>query len=78
MEDLASRLGYEELLGDKAAFSVPKFSADELGRKMAEGASFYSEGTKLLAQDVQYGFKLIFKAIVGETLQPREVLCGRL
>ena len=52
---------------------MPKFSADELGRKMAEGASFYTQGTKLLVQDVQYGIKLILKAIVGETLQPREV-----
>ena len=73
VEDLASRLGLDELLGDRAAFTVPKFSADELGRKIAEGASFYTEGTKLLAQDVQYAIKLILKAIVGETLQPREV-----
>ncbi len=73
VEDLAARLGFDELLGGRGGFSVPKFSADELGRKMAEGASFYTQGTKLLAQDVQYGIKLILKAIVGETLQPREV-----
>ncbi len=42
-------------------------------RKIGEGTSFYVEGSKLLAQDVQYAIKLIFKAILGETLQPREV-----
>jgi len=73
VEDLAGRLGLDEVLGDKAIFSVPKFSPGQLGRKMAEAASFYIQGSKLLAQDVQYALKLFLKAILGETLAPREV-----
>jgi hypothetical protein len=37
------------------------------------GASFYIEGSKLLGQDVQYAIKLVIKAVLGDTLQPREV-----
>ena len=75
--DLGTRLGLDALIEDNKrgplSLSVPKFSADELARKFGEAASFYVQGSRLLGQDVQYALRLILKAILGDTLQPREV-----
>ena len=75
--DLGTRLGLDALIEDNKrgplSLTVPKFSADELARKFGEAASFYVQGSRLLGQDVQYALRLILKAILGDTLQPREV-----
>jgi len=72
--DLARRLGLDEIL-DEGLPLVPKFSFSfqDVGRKFADGARFYVEGSKLLGTDVQYAIRLIIKATLGDTLQPREV-----
>uniref|UniRef100_A0A7S4L884 Letm1 RBD domain-containing protein n=1 Tax=Guillardia theta TaxID=55529 RepID=A0A7S4L884_GUITH len=72
--DLARRLGLDEIL-DEGLPLVPKFSFSfqDVGRKFADGARFYVEGSKLLGTDVQYAVRLIIKAALGDTLQPREV-----
>jgi LETM1-like protein len=34
---------------------------------------FYGQGTKMIVNDVQYAWSLLFKAVQGFTLKPREV-----
>jgi hypothetical protein len=41
--------------------------------KVREGVSFYGEGTKMLLSDVEYATVLVWKAVQGYTLLPREV-----
>lgn len=45
----------------------------ENSAKLREGVSFYSEGTKMIVNDVQYAWSLLLKAAQGYTLKPREV-----
>eukprot|EP00286_Rhodomonas_abbreviata_P028713 CAMPEP_0181306764 /NCGR_PEP_ID=MMETSP1101-20121128/10490_1 /TAXON_ID=46948 /ORGANISM="Rhodomonas abbreviata, Strain Caron Lab Isolate" /LENGTH=219 /DNA_ID=CAMNT_0023412875 /DNA_START=12 /DNA_END=668 /DNA_ORIENTATION=- len=70
--DLERRLGIDELL-ENALPLVPKFSFNDIGKKMIDGGRFYLEGSKLLGTDIQYALKLVTKAAFGVTLQPREV-----
>lgn len=41
--------------------------------KIKEGLTFYGDGTKILINDVIYGWKLLLRAVQGYTLKPREV-----
>lgn len=41
--------------------------------KLKEGLEFYSEGSKMIATDIQYAWNLLLKAATGYTLKPREV-----
>lgn len=41
--------------------------------KFKEGVEFYSEGSKMIANDIQYAWNLLLKATTGYTLLPREV-----
>ena len=41
--------------------------------KFKEGLEFYSEGSKMIANDLQYAWNLLLKAATGYTLKPREV-----
>lgn len=70
--DLERRLGIDELLEETLPL-VPKFSPAEIAKKIVDGGRFYLEGSKLLGTDVQYALKLVLKAALGVTLQPREV-----
>eukprot|EP00291_Cryptomonas_curvata_P006697 CAMPEP_0172203876 /NCGR_PEP_ID=MMETSP1050-20130122/31563_1 /TAXON_ID=233186 /ORGANISM="Cryptomonas curvata, Strain CCAP979/52" /LENGTH=218 /DNA_ID=CAMNT_0012882211 /DNA_START=36 /DNA_END=689 /DNA_ORIENTATION=+ len=75
VEDLARRVGLEELLGQASVFPnlMSQLSLAEVQTKVQDGARFYLEGTRLIASDVVYALTLLHKALSGNTLQPREV-----
>mmetsp|Transcript_9473 Transcript_9473/g.34753 ORF Transcript_9473/g.34753 Transcript_9473/m.34753 type:complete len:693 (-) Transcript_9473:341-2419(-) len=75
--DLRQRMGIEEVLPELVAaednlLRVQLRTREALG-KVKLGVEFYSRGTRILASDVLYSFSLIWRAILGSTLKPREV-----
>ena len=73
LNDLKGRLGL-------ATSSVTTMNWGSLGVVVADGISrfkegltFYGDGTKILVNDVIYGWKLLLRAVQGYTLKPREV-----
>lgn len=73
VNDLKTRLGLDtQLISSLDWGSLGKVVSDTLA-KVKAGLAFFSEGTKVLVSDVQYGWQLTLKAIQGYTLKPRFV-----
>lgn len=69
--DLKTRLGLDtQLMTGVDWGTFGKVATDALS-KVKAGLAFFSEGTKLLVADVQYGWLLLIKAVGGYTLKAR-------
>lgn len=76
--DFANRVGLQTAKSEESGMlSALQGLVTQLGKnysKAKAGLGFYITGVQLLAQDVQYAWRLITKAATSEyTLQPREV-----
>jgi hypothetical protein len=67
---LKARLGLDTQLSSIDLGTLGKVATETLS-KIKAGLAFFSDGTKLLIADIQYGFLLLIKAIQGYTLKPR-------
>jgi len=72
VDDLKTRLGIDAE-AQKVDWGTLGVLGSESIAKLKEGLSFYGEGTKILFNDLGYARMLLFKAVKGTTLKPREV-----
>lgn len=73
VQDLKTRLGLDtQMLSSMDWGSLGKVVSETFA-KVKTGIAFFSEGTKLLLADIQYGWQVIVRAMQGYTLKPREV-----
>ncbi len=72
VNDLKSRLSLDSQKGEVDWGTLGVLYRDNVS-KLKEGLEFYSEGSKMIATDVQYAWTLLLKAATGYTLKPREV-----
>lgn len=73
VNDLLGRLGLQTQVAPSMDWGSLGVVVTNNIDKIKEGLGFYGEGTKMLVADCQYAWQLLFKALQGTTLKPREV-----